>query len=200
MRKRASTKAVNIVWASFGSWMFHRSLRALVGLFRLHHKADPRMEHGTPLLVYPGISDGLGMEFRPISRVPMPQLHTAVSCTGVEGSRQICDRRGTGAHYLRMSNWSLARLSLALARIHRMTALGTALEEARGCSSESGIMVLEQKPARKQGAPNRCCHRTTPDRIRILFDDHRLVAKFRPAPAGHPRPAPGPARTRRPSP
>ena len=50
----------------------------------------------------------------------------------------------------------------ALARIHRRTALGTALEEARGCSSESGIMVLEQKPARKQGAPNRCCHRTNP--------------------------------------
>ena len=36
-----------------------------------------------------------------------------------------------------------------LARIHRRTALGTALEEASGCSSESGIMVLEQKPARK---------------------------------------------------
>ena len=54
--------------------------------------------------------------------------------------------------------------------------MGTALEEASGCSSESGIMVLEQKPARKQGAPNRCCHRTNPDRIRILFDDHRLVA------------------------
>ena len=33
--------------------------------------------------------------------------------------------------------------------------MGTALEEASGCSSESGIMVLEQKPARKQGAPNR---------------------------------------------
>ena len=49
-----------------------------------------------------------------------------------------------------------------LARIHRRTALGTALEEARGCSSESGIMVLEQKPARKQGAPNGCCHRTNP--------------------------------------
>ena len=49
-----------------------------------------------------------------------------------------------------------------LARIHRRTALGTAPEEARGCSSESGIMVLEQKPARKQGAPNRCCHRTNP--------------------------------------
>ena len=30
----------------------------------------------------------------------------------------------------------------ALARIHRRTVLGTALEEARGCSSESGIMVL----------------------------------------------------------
>ena len=54
--------------------------------------------------------------------------------------------------------------------------MGTALEEASGCSSESGIMVLEQKPARKQGAPNRCCHRNKPDRIRILFDDHRLVA------------------------
>ena len=39
-----------------------------------------------------------------------------------------------------------------------------------------------------------------PDRIRILFDDHRLVANARPAPAGHPRPAPGPAGTRRPSP
>ena len=49
-----------------------------------------------------------------------------------------------------------------LAGIHRRTALGTAPEEARGCSSESGIMVLEQKPARKQGAPNRCCHRTNP--------------------------------------
>ena len=52
--------------------------------------------------------------------------------------------------------------SVALTRIHRGTALGTALEEGRGCSSESGIMVLEQKPARKQGAPNRCCHRTIP--------------------------------------
>ena len=50
----------------------------------------------------------------------------------------------------------------SLARIHRRTALGTALEEAIGCSSESGIMVLEQKPARKQGAPNRCRHRTIP--------------------------------------
>ena len=53
------------------------------------------------------------------------------------------------------------RLS-TLSRIHRRTSLGTVLEEARGCSSESGIMVLEQKPARKQGAPNRCCHRTNP--------------------------------------
>ena len=52
--------------------------------------------------------------------------------------------------------------SVVLARIHRRTSLGTALEEASGCSSESGIMVLEQKPARKQGAPNRCCHRTNP--------------------------------------
>ena len=49
-----------------------------------------------------------------------------------------------------------------LTRIHRRTSLGTALEEASGCSSESGIMVLEQKPARKQGAPNRCRHRTNP--------------------------------------
>ena len=49
-----------------------------------------------------------------------------------------------------------------LTRIHRRTALGTALEEARGCSCESGMMVLEQKPARKQGAPNRSCHRTNP--------------------------------------
>ena len=32
--------------------------------------------------------------------------------------------------------------ALALARIHRRRALGTALEEARGCPHESGIMVL----------------------------------------------------------
>ena len=57
---------------------------------------------------------------------------------------------------------SIVPEAIALARIHRMTVLGTALEEASGCSSESGIMVLEQKPARKQGAPNRCCHRTNP--------------------------------------
>ena len=92
----------------------------------------------------------------------------------------------------------------ALARIHRRTALGTALEEARGCSSESGIMVLEQKPARKQGAPNRCCHRTIPT---VSASSLTTTAwwpmpggQCRPAPAGHPRPAPGPARTRRPSP
>ena len=39
-----------------------------------------------------------------------------------------------------------------------------------------------------------------PDRIRIVFDDHRLVANaglLLPATLG---PAPGPARTRRPSP
>ena len=61
-----------------------------------------------------------------------------------------------------MSYSELRDSLFALARIHRRTALGTAPEEARGCSSESGIMVLEQKPARKQGAPNRCCHRTNP--------------------------------------
>ena len=49
-----------------------------------------------------------------------------------------------------------------LPRIHRKTTLGTVLEEARGCSSESGRMVLKQKTARKQGAPSRCCHRTIP--------------------------------------
>ena len=59
------------------------------------------------------------------------------------------------------SCWQLPRL-IGLTRIHRKTTLGTVLEEARGCSSESGIMVLEQKTAWKQGAPNRCCHRTIP--------------------------------------
>ena len=54
--------------------------------------------------------------------------------------------------------------------------MGTALEEARGCSSESGIMVLEQKTARKQGAPNRCWHATIPTVSASPFDDHRLVA------------------------
>ena len=39
-----------------------------------------------------------------------------------------------------------------------------------------------------------------PDRIRILFDDHRLVANAGLLLPATPRPAPGPARTRRPSP
>ena len=56
---------------------------------------------------------------------------------------------------------NLASLQV-LARIHRKTTLGTVLEEARGCSSESGRMVLKQKTARKQGAPSRCCHRIIP--------------------------------------
>ena len=37
-------------------------------------------------------------------------------------------------------------------------------------------MALEQKTARKQGAPNRYYHKNTPERIHIVFDDHRLVA------------------------
>ena len=36
-------------------------------------------------------------------------------------------------------------IPLALSRIHRRTSLGTALEEASGCSSESGIMVPGNK-------------------------------------------------------
>ena len=63
-----------------------------------------------------------------------------------------------------------------LPRIHRRTALGTALEEARGCSSESGIMVLKQKTGPRKGAPDRCYHVTTPTASQIAFDDHRLVA------------------------
>ena len=63
-----------------------------------------------------------------------------------------------------------------LARIHRRTALGTVLEEAIGCASESRIMVLKQKTGPRKGAPDRCYHVTTPDRIQIAFDDHRLVA------------------------
>ena len=77
---------------------------------------------------------------------------------------------------------------------------GQPLKKPCGCSSESGIMVLEQKPARKQGAPNRCCHRTNPTVSAVLFDDHEPGGQCRPAPAGHPSPAPGPAGTRRPSP
>ena len=37
-------------------------------------------------------------------------------------------------------------------------------------------MVLKQKTGPRKGAPDRCYHVTTPDRIQIAFDDHRLVA------------------------
>ena len=37
-------------------------------------------------------------------------------------------------------------------------------------------MVFERKTSQKQGAPDRCYHATTPGRIRVSFDDHRLVA------------------------
>ena len=40
--------------------------------------------------------------------------------------------------------------------------MGTALEEGRGCSSKSGIMVLKQKTDPRKGAPNRCYHATIP--------------------------------------
>ena len=60
---------------------------------------------------------------------------------------------------LRASRYAI---DLGLTRIHRRTAFGTALEEARGCSCESGIMVLKQKTGPRKGAPNRCCHRTNP--------------------------------------
>ena len=63
-----------------------------------------------------------------------------------------------------------------LTPIHRGTALGTALKEARGCSSESGIMVLQQKTAWKQGAPNRCCHRTIPTGSASSLTTTALVA------------------------
>ena len=50
------------------------------------------------------------------------------------------------AFFVAVAGVALVALSHAgdvdLARIHRGTALGTALEEGRGCSSESGIMVL----------------------------------------------------------
>ena len=42
----------------------------------------------------------------------------------------------------RNSSFSRRKAYGALARIHRRRALGTALEEARGCPHESGIMVL----------------------------------------------------------
>ena len=49
---------------------------------------------------------------------------------------------GTESPFLFGCVW---RIGLALARIHRRRALGTALEEARGCPHESGIMVLKQQ-------------------------------------------------------
>ena len=58
--------------------------------------------------------------------------------------------------------WEQVAENLGLTPNPPKDGLGTALEEAIGCSSESGIMVLEQKPARKQGAPNRCRHITIP--------------------------------------
>ena len=76
--------------------------------------------------------------------------------------RHPADVSATWAHIGKAKSLLDWQPTVGLARIHRRTSLGTALEEASGCSSESGIMVLEQKPARKQGAPNRCCHRTNP--------------------------------------
>ena len=56
-------------------------------------------------------------------------------------------------------------------------------------------MVLEQKTAWKQGAPNRCWHRTIPTGS-ASFLMTPTGGQCRSAPSGHPRPASGPARTR----
>ena len=116
------------------------------------------------------VPDVRGMHFPPVptTEIPSvlcPQEHggilsrrgvvEVVSSTYYDGRPVAADLRW-GVYVVVTSDSSY------LTRIHRRTALGTALEEAIGCSSESGIMVLEQKPARKQGAPNRCRHRTIP--------------------------------------
>ena len=116
------------------------------------------------------VPDVRGMHFPPVptTEIPSvlcPQEHggilsrrgvvEVVSSTYYDGRPVAADLRW-GVYVVVTSDSSY------LTRIHRRTAFGTALEEAIGCSSESGIMVLEQKPARKQGAPNRCRHRTIP--------------------------------------
>ena len=50
-----------------------------------------------------------------------------------------------------------AAKAAGLALIHRTTACGRSAEEARGCASESGIMVLKQKTDPRKGAPNSNC-------------------------------------------
>ena len=63
---------------------------------------------------------------------------------------------------------------LCLTRTHRGRALGTALEEARVGSFESGITILEQKTARKKEFPIDM-PQNNPGTMRIVFDDHRLM-------------------------
>ena len=95
-------------------------------------------------------------------------LNGIVNATGIGAGTYVLADRGNDGSFtdgelaVEDGGGRTEHMGWALARIHRRTSLGTALEEASGCSSESGIMVLEQKPARKQGAPNRCCHRTNP--------------------------------------
>ena len=61
-----------------------------------------------------------------------------LSCAGRHDG---CPNGSMGRHPLKMK----ALLPLALARIHRRRASGQCPEAARGCSCESGIMVLKQQ-------------------------------------------------------
>ena len=81
---------------------------------------------------------------------------------GVDMAAALPTRGSYGKHNLELFGTIVGGVVCSLSRIHRGTALGTALEEGRGCSCESGIMVLKQKTARKQGAPNRRYHATIP--------------------------------------
>ncbi len=178
-------------WAKLATNCMSNSVAALTGL----GSADIRLTPGVvDQYVRIGaevveVGTALGVEIEPINGIPARMYPEAVS--NGEAMEEVKARLAEGAHQLGEGRPSMAQD--VLTRIHRRRASGQCPEAARGCSCESGIMVLKQqsRPQNKEHPIDASTQpsRPHPYRLRRPPPGGQCWA----APPGDPSPAPGPA-------